>query len=137
MTIAYEQKVAFDAVDDATPISAEQIAELLRNFAVVSNKPRLAAMVTVIALSLEDIGVETYGDMRRVTSTMYVEECGVKKLDAQRLVEQFTRQVTVEAHGDAPEIGVRVTQPGVVDTTPEGRQGGGRCCCKLAATQWY
>ena len=82
MPTAYEQKVAFDAVDDATPISADQIAELLRNFAVVSNKPRLAAMVTVIALSLGDIGVETYGDMRRVTSTMYVDECGVKKLDA-------------------------------------------------------
>ena len=69
-------------MDDATSISADQIAELVRNFAVVSNKPRLAAMVTVIALSLEDIGVETYGDMRRVTSTMYVDECGVKKLDA-------------------------------------------------------
>ena len=29
MPTAYEQKVAFDAVDDATPISADQIAEVL------------------------------------------------------------------------------------------------------------
>ena len=44
MPTAYEQKVAFDAVDDATPISADQIAELVRNFAVVSNKPREARL---------------------------------------------------------------------------------------------
>ena len=120
MPTAYEQKVAFNVVDDATPISADQIAELARNFAVVSNKQRLAAMVTVIALSLDDLGVETYGNMRRVTTKRHVEDCGVKKLDAQRLVEHFTRQVTVETHGDAPEMGARVTRPGVVDLTPEG-----------------
>ena len=120
MTTAYEQKVAFDTVDDATPISAEQIAELLRNFAVVSNTPRLAAIVTVIASSLDDLGVETYGDMRRVTTTMYVEDCGVKKFDAQRSVEHFTRQVTVDAHGDVPEVGAPVTRSEFANLAPEG-----------------
>ena len=35
-------------------------------------------------------------------------------------MEQFARQVTVDARGEAPETGARVTQPGVVVMTPEG-----------------
>ena len=83
MAIAYEHKAAFDAVEDATPISVEQIAELLRNFAKVCNKPRLGAMAMVVASCLDGLGVETFGDMRQVTSAMYVDDCGVRKLDAQ------------------------------------------------------
>ena len=105
MAAAYEHKAAFDVVEDATPISVEQIAELLRNFAKVCNKPRLEAMAMVVASSLDALGVETFGDMRQVTSTMYVEDCGVKKLDAQILVAHFARQVTVEVRVDAPEDG--------------------------------
>ena len=83
MATAYEHKAAFDAVEDATPISVEQIAELLRNFAKVCNKPRLGAMPMVVASSLDGLGAKTVGAMRQVTSTMHVEDCGVRKLDAQ------------------------------------------------------
>ena len=49
----------------------------------------------VVALNLDDLGVETFGDMRRVTTAMYVEDCGVRKLDALLLVAHFARQVMV------------------------------------------
>ena len=120
MAAAYEQKLAFDAVEDATPISVEQVAELLRNFAKVCNKPRLEAMAMVVASSLDALGVETFGDMRQVTSTMYVEDCGVKKLDAQILVAHFARQVTVEVRVDASEDGGKAKQHDAADLGQEG-----------------
>ena len=119
MATAYEQKVAFDAVEDATPISVEQVAELLRNFAKVCNKPRLEAMAMVVASDLDALGVETFGDMRQVTSTMYVDDCGVRKLDAQLLVAHFARQVTVEMRGDAPEGGAKEKQHDAAGLGPE------------------
>ena len=116
----YENKQVLDTVKDDTPISVDQTVALLRHFAMVSNKPRLAAMVTVVALSLDNLGVETYADMRRVTTAMYIEDCGVRKLDAQLLVAHFSRRETVELCGDAPEGGATMTQHDVVNLGPEG-----------------
>ena len=77
-------------------------------------------MAMVVASCLDGLGVETFGDMRQVTSAMYVEDCGVRKLDAQLLVAHFARQVTVEMRGDAPEGGAKGTQHDAVDLGPEG-----------------
>ena len=43
MAAAAANKAVFDAVDGDSPITAEQVAVLLRNFARLSNKPRLEA----------------------------------------------------------------------------------------------
>ena len=112
---AAANKAVFDAVDGDSPISAEQVAVLLRNFARLSNKPRLEAMAHDIALCMVDLGVETFGDMRCMTTSMYVEDCGARKLDAQLLVAHFGRQETTEERGDAPACGARETQHGAVD----------------------
>ena len=76
-------------------------------------------MAMVVASSLDGLGVETFGDMRQVTSAMYVEDCGVRKLDAPLLVAHFVRQVTVEMRGDAPEGGAKETQHDAADLGPE------------------
>ena len=119
MSAVPASKAVFDAVDSEEPITAEQIAVLLRNFARLSNKPRLAAMVDDIALSMGDLGVETFGDMRCTTTSMYVEDCGARKLDAQLLVAHFGRPETVEVRGDVPEGGARETQHDAADLGPE------------------
>ena len=105
MSAAAANKAVFDAVDSEEPITAEQIAVLLRNFARLSNKPRLEAMANDIALSMVNLGVETFGDMRCMTTSMYVEDCGARKLDAQLLVAHFGRRETAEERGDALNMG--------------------------------
>ena len=62
MAAAAANKAVFDVADSESPITAEQVAVLLRNFARLSNKPRLAAMAHDIALSMVDLGVETFGE---------------------------------------------------------------------------
>ena len=89
MDTAGMRKTAFDTVDMNTPISEPVIAELLRNFAVAVGKQRLVDAADKVAESLVELGVETYGDLRSATYQMYVDHCGVKPIDAGRLVAHF------------------------------------------------
>ena len=95
-------KQAFDSVDMRTPITEPVIAELLRNFAVAVGKQRLAEEATEIAGSLVDVGVDTHGDLRMMTCQVYVDYCGVKPIDAVRLVAHFARPEKAEKVVTAP-----------------------------------
>ena len=95
-------KAAFDGVDMRTPITEPVIAELLRNFAVAIGKVRLADEATEIAANLVDVGVDTYGDLRMMTCQVYVDYCGVKPMDAVRLVAHFAQPEKAEKVANAP-----------------------------------
>ena len=97
-----KQKAVFNGVDMRTPITEPVIAELLRNFAVAIGKHRLADEATEIAASLVDVGVDTYGDLRMMTCQVYVDYCGVKPMDAVRLVAHFGQPEKAEKVADAP-----------------------------------
>ena len=96
------QKTAFDAVDMSTPISELVMAALLRNFANAVGKQRLHDAADKVAESLVEIGVETYGHLRSTTYSMYVDHCGVKPIDAGRLVAHFAPPEKVEKVAVAP-----------------------------------
>ena len=96
------QKTAFDSVDMRTPISEPVIAELLRDFAIAVGKQRLVDAADKVAESLVDLGIETYGDLRSATYQMYVDHCGVKPIDAGRLVAHFAPPEKVENVAVAP-----------------------------------
>ena len=102
MNTADMQKRAFDAVEKLTPISASQIAACVRTFAGVEAKRRLMTVADILAEKLVDLGVETYGDLRFATCSMYVDECGVKPIDAGRLVAHFAPPEKVEKAATAP-----------------------------------
>ena len=55
-----------------------------------------------VAENLVELGVETYGDLRSATYTMYVDHCGVKPIDAGRLVAHFAQPKRVEKVVNAP-----------------------------------
>ena len=97
-----KQKPLFEGVDMRTPITEPEIAELLRNFAVAVGKNRLAEEATAIAASLVDVGVDTYGDLRMMTCQVYVDYCGVKPMDAVRLVAHFAQPEKAEKVANAP-----------------------------------
>ena len=97
-----KQKPLFEGVDMRTPITEPEIAELLRNFAVAVGKNRLAEEATAIAASLVDVGVDTYGDLRMMTCQVYVDYCGVKPMDAVRLVAHFAQPEKAEKVASAP-----------------------------------
>ena len=84
MNTADMQKRAFDAVEKLTPISASQIAACVRTFAGVEAKRRLMTVADILAEKLVDLGVETYGDLRFVTLSEYVDDCDIKPIDASR-----------------------------------------------------
>ena len=96
------QKTAFDVVNMNTPISELVIASLLRNFANAVGKQRLHDAADKVAESLVEIGVETYGDLRSTTYSMYVDHCGVKPIDAGRLVAHFAPPERVQKVAVAP-----------------------------------
>ena len=109
MDTSDKQKTAFDTVDMRTPITGTVIAELLRDFAIAVGKQRLQDAAATVAESLVDIGVEMYSDLRAVTYAMYVDHCGVKPIDAGRLVAHFAPPEKVEKVTVAP----RRVSPGV------------------------
>ena len=102
MNTADMQRTAFDAVDMTTPISELVIAALIRNFAIAAGKRRLIYATDAVAEHLVELGVVTYGDLRSATYSMYVDECGVKPIDAGRLVAHFAPPEKVEKVVVAP-----------------------------------
>ena len=96
------QKNSFDAVDMNTPISELVIAALMRNFANTVGKQRLHDAGDKVEERLVEIGVETYGDLRSTTYSMYVDHCGVTPIDAGRLVAHFAPPEKVEKVAVAP-----------------------------------
>ena len=102
MNTADVQKNAFDAVDINTPISELVIAALMRDFANAVGKQRLHDAADKVAERLVEIGVKTYGDLRSTTYSMYVDRCGVKPIDAGRLVAHFAPPEKVEKVAVAP-----------------------------------
>ena len=95
-------RAAFDAVDMNAPISESEIAELVHNFAIAVGKQRLVDAADTVAENLVDLGVKTYGDLRSATHSMYVDHCGVKPIDAGRLVAHFASPEKVEKVAVAP-----------------------------------
>ena len=102
MNTADMQRTAFDAVDMTTPISELVIAALIRNFAIAAGKRRLIDAVDAVAQHLVELGVETCGDLRSATYSMYVDDCAVKPIDAGRLVAHFAPPEKVEKVVAAP-----------------------------------
>ena len=96
------QRAAFDTVDMNAPISESVIAELVRNFAIAVGKQRLVDAADTVAENLVELGVETYSDLRSTTYSMYVDHCGVKPIDAGRLVAHFAQTEKVEKVVVAP-----------------------------------
>ena len=93
---------AFDTVEKSAPISALQIAALVRDFAIAEVKLHLTTSAGMVAERLVDLGVETCGDLRFVTFSEYVAECGVRPTDARRLVAHFAPPEKVERAANAP-----------------------------------
>ena len=73
MNTADMQKSAFDTVEKSMPISASQIAALVRDFTIAEGKLLLVTSVDMVAEKLMDLGVETCGDLRLVTFSEYAE----------------------------------------------------------------
>ena len=95
-------KSALGAVEKSTPISASQIAALVRDFAIAEGEVCLTTAAGTVAEKLVDLGVERCGDLRFVTYSEYVDECGVKPIDARRLVARFAPPEKVEKVATAP-----------------------------------
>ena len=77
MRAADMQRAAFDAVDMNAPITGSVIAGLVRNFATAVGRQRLVDAADTVVENLVELGVETYGDLRSATYSMYVDQCGV------------------------------------------------------------
>ena len=102
MSTADMHRAAIDAVDMTAPITEPVITELVRNFATAVGKRRLVDAVDTVAENLVELGVETYGDLRSATYSMYADHCGVKPIDAGRLVAHLTPPENVEKVVVAP-----------------------------------
>ena len=105
-----------------TPISELAIAALVRNFAIAAGKRRLIDAADIVAQHLVELGVETYGDLRSATYSIYVDECDVKPIDAGRLVAHFTPPEKVEKVVTAPAAqGVRAEMRFAAANRPRGK----------------
>ena len=80
------KKRVFDVVEPTTLILSLLIAALVCDFAKAEGKLRLETVADNVAERLVELGVETYGDVRFATCSMYVNNCDVKKIDTGRLV---------------------------------------------------
>ena len=80
------QRAACDAVDMTTPITEPVIAELVRDFATAVGKRHRVDAADTVAENLVELGVETYGDLRSATYSMYVDHCGVKPIVANSIL---------------------------------------------------
>ena len=74
----------------------------MRNFAIAAGKLRLIDAACTVAERLVELGVETYSDLRSATYSMYVDACGVKPIDAGRLVAHFAPPEKAEKASAAP-----------------------------------
>ena len=70
---------------DARATGSEELEEFVAQLAKALNKPRMEEQALEIAQRMENVGCETWGDIRALNYDILVNSLGVRELDAVRI----------------------------------------------------
>ena len=118
---AESMKAAYDQVG-TKPIAAREIQGWITRYGEAPRKVRIARIAANVSQQfVEDVGMETHNDLRHVTYAMCVEDCVVRKIDAELLVAQFGKPSKVAPKGVALPVRRGVRRPPSKVSLPLGK----------------